>query len=519
MNMIEERIRSALRHGAGSYHLRDIPAGTVRRIRVRQAISLAGSAAIVAAVFGFVMVVISVLSDPQPQRPASSPPFDSMPTDWPTVRVENPSLAFVAPPPWVDEARVLVSGTVDEAYFSLFAYVGDTEEGPCLGLAGPTVQPRGFSPGPPPDYSASPDPGGFGGMISHTCALPGSVPVPAESDLMILGQSEEGSRSVATFGFLSPRVQRLSVCVYPESCANGIDVPLFRGPRSWDGVRAFIFFPPTDREGTMVALDDRDRELARGELCSWAAGSSGGCRIESEQMATVGSVPAELPLDVPEGWPQVSIGGSDTPYVDHEVSADGDVDPGVVGLKRAIASGFVRFGPFRDVPWSLSIAQVEASDSGSPGWCLEMYVGYAWSLRTEGYRGSTVTGTCALDGQSLLPPLDPDMLVHGGVGTFRVDGTSDRWWDLEAYVGIVSADAASVELDVPSGDAVPIELRRTSDGSIGYFFFFPSPGTTGELVARDGTGTEIARWELCLPEMLAGHPNRGAGEGFGCDGT
>jgi hypothetical protein len=269
----------------------------------------------------------------------------------------------------------------------------------------------------------------------------------------------------------------------------------------------------------MVALDDHDRELARADLCSWAGGYSESCRIDSEQMRTVGSVPPAVRLAVPDGWPGVSIGGYDTPYVDHEVSADGDVDPGVVGLKRAIASGFVRFGPFRDVPWSLSVAQVDASDSGSPGWCLEMYVGYTWSLRSEGYRGSTVTGTCALVGQPLLPPLDPDLLVHGGVGTFQVDGASDRWWDLETYVGIVSADVESVELLDSARTVVPIEIRSAGPGSPRYFFFFPSPGTRGELVARNASGAEIARWALCLPEMLAEHPNRAAGEGFGCDGT
>lgn len=520
MKTLDARIRDSLRREAGVYHARAMPMGTVRRVRVRQVMSLAGSLAVVAALATSVMVLASALSGPAPERLASSPPFDGLPENWPTVRVEDPSVAFVEAPPGVDEARVLVSGTADDAYFSLFAYHGGERDGPCLGLAGPTTQPRGTSPGPPPEYSPAPQRGGFGGAISHTCAFPGPKPVPEESDLMILGHKEAGTRPVAVLGFVSSRVHRLSVCVYPgDPCTTGVDAPLFDGPRSWEGIRAFLFFPPPGREGTMVALDDQDRALARGELCTWSSDVSGGCRIDSEQMTTAGTVPQEIRLDVPDGWPNVTLGGFDTPYVDHQVSAGGDVDPGVIGVKRAVLSGFVAFGPFDDVPWSVSMSQVDATDSGYPGWCLDLYVGYTWSMRAGTYRGSTVTGTCALNGQPLLPPRVADMLAHGGVGTFEIGSSSERWWDLEAYVGIVSTGVASVELIDPSGVAVPIELRAADPGSPRFFVFFPRPGTRGVLVARDAVGSELARWDLCLPAILAEHPGRRAGQAFGCDGT
>jgi hypothetical protein len=291
MNDIETVIRETLHQRAGEPPIRRLPPGTMRLIRRRQAgfsaaLIMAGAAAV--ALAAGVVRILPQGSDAY--GPGGGPlvgpthPIESVPAGWPRVDVRDPSDAYTIPEHIADadgRVDVLASGTVAGAEFSFMAWTGGREEdgvaGPCIGFAGP------WSGGPPPTDPALE---GFGGIVSHTCAHWHEEPVPAAADLYLAGQRDRQSAPgiAANYGVVSGRVARLEVRLDDGSSTEFV---ILDGPPRWQDVKAFIFFPPAGREGTVTAFDLDGRALARAEICQAVQeDAAGGCAGPTEQLVT-----------------------------------------------------------------------------------------------------------------------------------------------------------------------------------------------------------------------------------------
>ncbi|MGH2673925.1 MAG: hypothetical protein ACRDKA_06060 [Actinomycetota bacterium] len=290
---LETTIRDGLRAHASDALPRTMPPGTVRAVRLRQArFGAAAAVMTAAALLGAVVLFRTLPWGPEGLRPAGRPLIppdhliEAVPPGWPRVDVLDPS----GPPPIpVEDAdadggvEVLAAGTAGDAQFWFMAWFGGRQEdgvpGPCIGFAGPSAGKT-----PPTDTAL----GGVSGPISYTCAHWQEQSVPEEADLYLAGQrSPESAPGIAAnYGILSERVARLEVRLDDGSSA---EVPILDGPLGWTDVRAFLFFPPAGRQGTLIALDRSGNALARAAMCDGVEeGGAGGCAGPTEQLGQPG---------------------------------------------------------------------------------------------------------------------------------------------------------------------------------------------------------------------------------------
>jgi hypothetical protein len=294
MNATETKIREALEHHVGPQPLRTMPTGTRPRVRRRQARWVAGVAVMVgAATFASVAVLRSL---PGPGGPADGgtivkdDPLEFVPAGWPAVDIGNPADGYTMPPDVAGAAggvRVIASGTVDGAGFSYESFVSNgTDSGSgdaCSGFAGPGL-----------DEFASPDPqppGAVGGISSGTCAH--AQGVPGRTDLYVGGQQDpqQAPGIVATYGFASERVDHLEVRL---DDGRTVDIPLLGSPPGWNGIQAYLFFPPEGATGTLTAFSAGGTPLARAPICvaNGVSGGGGDCGGPADQLTPVPEGPA-----------------------------------------------------------------------------------------------------------------------------------------------------------------------------------------------------------------------------------
>lgn len=289
MGDLESRLRATLHEQAADLSIRRMPPGTARALRLRQARSVVALAtALAVAAFAAVVLLRLLPNGSNLYGPAGRPlldpthPIESVPAGWPRIDVLHPSDAYVIPRHVADadgRVKVLASGTVAGAEFSFMAWTGGREEnglaGPCIGFAGPW---GGRT--PPTDPTLQ----GFGGPITHTCAQWHEDPVPRGADLYLAGQRQPESVPgiAANYGVVSARVARLEVRL---DGGSSTEVVILEGPRDWTDIRAFIFFPPADTNGSLTAFDSAGIALARAEICEGVdEGGAGGCGGPSEQL-------------------------------------------------------------------------------------------------------------------------------------------------------------------------------------------------------------------------------------------
>jgi hypothetical protein len=86
---------------------------------------------------------------------------------------------------------------------------------------------------------------------------------------------------------------------------------------------------------------------------------------------------------------------------------------------------------------------------------------------------------------------------------------------ITAYVGLIGAEVASVELRSANGEVTPLALYDAPSG-IGarYFEAFLDAGADGRIVALDADGTPIDSGALCVTRPPAGPDNVGCGDGL-----
>ena len=294
MSVTETKIREALEHHVGSPPVRIMPPGTRPRVRRRQAGWVAGVAVIAAAAMvGSVAVLRALPGSGEPTDGGTGTfvrnhPLEFVPQGWPAVNVGDPAQGYTMPPNVAGtngEVRVIATGTVDGAGFSFQSFVGSGDEdltGPCLGFAGPGLN-EFASPDPQP-------PGAVGGISSGTCAH--AQGVPGRTDLYVGGQQdpEQAPGIVATYGFASQRVDGLAVRL---DDGRTFDIPLLGSPPGWEGVQAYLFFPPDGATGTLTAFAADGTKLARGPICvaNGISGGGGECGGPAEQLAPVDQEP------------------------------------------------------------------------------------------------------------------------------------------------------------------------------------------------------------------------------------
>jgi len=284
MNAIEERVREAFDRNVGVPPPRTMPAGTRARVRARQAGWVAMVCLSVAAVAfaGFQGLSRLPGDDGKPADGASivpDHPLEFVPAGWPVVEIGDPADGYVMPPnvTGAHDVGVIASGTVDGAGFSFQSFVGETggiaEGGACLGFAGPGLG-EFASPGPQ-------GPGAVGGVSSGTCAAVQGV--PAEHDLYLVGQQDpqQAPGIVANYGFLSDRVARLELRL---DDGRIVRIPVIASPPGWDGIQAYLFFPPDGAAGELTAFAADGTALARVGICV-ANGIAGGCGAPATQLA------------------------------------------------------------------------------------------------------------------------------------------------------------------------------------------------------------------------------------------
>ena len=282
MDTVEEAIRETLDRHVGAPPVRPMPSAIRSRVRRRQIGSIA-TVTVAAAAAAFVAVVgltaLPLHHTPSNEPAASGPtaaggqPLESVPSGWPRVQIGDPADGYTMPPDVADAVgpvRVIASGTVNGAGFSFQSYVGGGRlgewTGPCLGFAGPGLA-HFASPPPQP-------PGAVGGISSATCA--NGQGVPARTDLFLTGQEDpdQAPGLAANYGFLSPRVDRL---VLRLDEGDPVDIPILESPPGWDGVQAFLFFPPEGVIGTLVAYSADGSELTRAPMCTYSDRAAFGC--------------------------------------------------------------------------------------------------------------------------------------------------------------------------------------------------------------------------------------------------
>ena len=284
MEGMETRMREALQRNIGTQPARPMPGGTRGRIRGRQVRWVTGVAVtgLAAAVAGLGLVRILPRHAPPAYGPASGSmnPLERVPEGWPTVVIGDPADGYRMPQEVANSSgpvRVIASGTVNGYGFSFQSFVGagsTDESGPCLGFAGPGLD-HFASPAPQP-------PDAVGGISSGTCA--GAQGVPANKDMYLAGQIDTQTPGIApNYGFLSSRVDHL---VLRLDDGSTVQIPVLESPPGWDGVQAFLFFPPNGTDGTLIAYSKDGMELASAQICKYSQ-VSGGCGGVVKQLAPI----------------------------------------------------------------------------------------------------------------------------------------------------------------------------------------------------------------------------------------
>jgi hypothetical protein len=455
---VERAIRESLSRRADVTDVRAMPKGTAGQVR-RRRVRFAASVALVT-VTAIAAGVVAFRALPGDERSGHVPGSKG---PWPPVSETEPGMAFV---PDVtgdpEDLTVLTSGTVEGAAFSLVGWTGNKAEyqGPCIAFSGPFT--RGGAP--------EPTDGGFGGRVAENCASWPTPTVPDGADLELLGEQDPSTPGLmANYGFLSPRVARVIVSI--GNPADQLDIELLDGPAGWEGVRSFVFFPPPDTEGMLVAFDETGKPLARAVVCASRTDVPGGCRGITEPLVLVGpGVPETIP-DVPAGWPVSTYGGDVVPYVDHEVDLDGEMDPGIVSPKVVVT-----FGRVDDVPWTITSFLSDGESRSAVGPCGQIFLG------DEGMGGGA--DFCRGIGDQ-----DRDLGVTGiGFGDVGVT----------AYAGIVSPAVDHVEVRLGSGEIWrPELLPGPEEVGARYFVFFPASGISGEIVAVGADGGDLGTSPMC----------------------
>lgn len=478
---IDQVVRTALERRAGSEPILRMPERTARRVRLRQvrtvgAIACLTALAVLATVVAFNTVPHGRTAVPTSDGYAS--PLEDVPPGWPTVDVHDPATGYV---PTLNDAgivgvpRVLVFGTVDGSDFSLYGWTESIHgaDQSCLGFAGLTGPGQPASAGPRSDYCT----GDGDGVLQ-------------DSDLAVFGLQGSAPNIVANFGFVSRRVAEIWAGVDPQGF---FQMPLIDGPNGWSA-SAFLFFPPAG-DGSIEAYSrggfDGGTALANASVCSPGAGP-GTCRPDVHQLVPLtGQTPPTLSPPPPGAWPDVTYGGDFAPYVDHEATSDGVVDPGVVGDKTPISWGTVQ-----GVPWSLTAFAVRNADGwtgsagpgGQPGPAGQLFVG------ADGAFGG---GGVALYGTTPWEPTDFSMTGFGfGSGP------------LTAYAGVVSNRVANVQFQLDEGQTREVELVPGPAGvDAKYFVLFTPNGATGTALAYASDGSELGRQALCVPATIDANSN------------
>ena len=85
------------------------------------------------------------------------------------------------------------------------------------------------------------------------------------------------------YGFLSSRVDHLILRLDDGST---VQIPVLESPPGWDGVQAFLFFPPNGTDGTLIAYSKDGMELASAQICKYSQ-VSGGCGGVVKQLAPI----------------------------------------------------------------------------------------------------------------------------------------------------------------------------------------------------------------------------------------
>lgn len=471
MNDLEEQVRETLARHAGMPHSRPMPTGTARAVRVREAAFVGGVAlvlvlSILATVAVFRTLPHGERGDSQVAGDGYPSPLEDVPPGWPAVEISDPAQAYIpnlgGDPDVLDGPVVLASGSVDGSAFTLYAYTQRRGDGitECLGFAGFAA--------PAEAASTAPD--------VQTCAY--APAVPEEGDLAFIGAgSAERPDLEANFGFVSRRVGR--IYVWGGGDVGMFEVPILDGLEGWN-VSPFLFVPSTDAGPIEVEGGQSSQPLARADVCH-ASEVSGTCRTEVQQLVLVGVEVGGDPLE-PGAWPEVTIGGDFTPYVDHVVGADGALDAGVVGEKVVIA-----YGTVQGIPWSLTAFDVRdgggwtgnAGPDGEPGPAGELFLGAG---------GMFGGGGLALYGTT---PWQANALGASGFGFGAAR--------LTAYAGVVSTRVERVEVHLADGEVRTVSLI---DGPAGvearYFVLWAPNDAAGRIVAFDAEGAEIDDQLMCV---------------------
>jgi hypothetical protein len=457
MSRTEDRVREALRWRVGDPVVRAMPPGTVGRVRRRRA----GTAAIVALATSAALLVVSIAyvslapADRRQQGgldPAAdgyTSPLEEVPPGWPTVDVHDPgdtTIPLSVREGLPDAARLLVWGTVDGSDFELVGW--DGASGPCLAFVElPTLDGADLS--------------------GTTCARTSPGAVPSERDVRAVTARVDSNRPFwPTFGFVSERAR----IVYAW---GGLEQGMFRIPLLDDaetpGVRAFAFFPPTD--APTLEIYGRAQQLARADHCSSVDAA---CEMTVQQLVPIGTDPPGHFDLAPGEWPVVTFGGNFTPYVDHEVNANGVLDPGVVGDKAVVA-----YGTVEGVPWSVT----------------------GFNVRSEGEivpSGQLFLGAFGALGGEWLGELRSDESPHPG---YLSGGFTTVNSEISYLEGLVSPQVSAVRVLLENGDERYPELFRGPTGvDAKYFVLFVPLQATGRVYALDESGSVLS--QLCLRHMF-----------------
>jgi len=447
-----------------------MPPGTIGGVRVREtafvlAIALVTTILVVAGV----AVLRTLPPGPDRHMPVDGyeSPLEEVPPGWPGVEISDPRTAYlpsIQGGDVIDGPVVLASGTVERSGFTLYAYTQGRRDAAveCLGFVG--FPAKGAS------LSAAPD--------VVTCA--DAPAVPEQQDVAFIGTGSAARPDLeANFGFVSERVDKIYV-VGGENL-GGFEIPTLDGLDGWN-VKPFLFVPSADAGGLEVDAvvgDGMVMPLAFADICH-PSSVGGTCRTEVRQ-----ELPIDSPVDVPRplaagSWPEVTYGGDFEPYVDHEMSADGVLDPGVVGQKTVIA-----YGTVQAAPWSLvayNSRDADAPDQLNPS--NDLFV--------------TGLGGSSGDALYVTEPWSPNDFSAG-----RMSG--DVGFD--AIHGVVSPRIATVRLELDDGTVRELTLIPGPAGvSARYLVEFVPSIASGRLVAFDAAGSEVA--QMCLRDMAAVSPGR-----------
>jgi hypothetical protein len=190
-------------------------------------------------------------------------------------------------------------------------------------------------------------------------------------------------------------------------------------------------------------------------------------------------------------WPDVTVGGSLEPYVDHESGEESYL----VVPKAPVVHGLVN-----GIQWTVAGYVTNGADQNGvvSGSCGDLFLG-AWG----GYGGVSF---CARTPDN--PATSPMSAAGFGTGYDTISGP------VSAYAGLVDDRVSTVVLRMANGRTVPLELRKGPPGTDArYFVAFVPNGTLGAVVALDDEGRVVAREPLCLGHVAVGTDNVACGDG------